>query len=617
MITLPLMKTLQMRNLAGISGLLVALVCQSLITPFFSFAQAQVGSKHATGKRGMVVSAHPLASEIGLQVLKDGGNAFDAGIAVEFALAVCFPVAGNIGGGGFGMYRTAKGQVLSLDYRETAPLSASAQDYLGPDGKVRDSLLQQGSISAGIPGTVPGMLALHKRLGSRPWTSLVAPAIKLAKEGFSLTEGDAALLNKYQSKFRQVNPKGCPFIHPEGKPWQQGQLLKQPALAKTLLLIQKAGTTMGYPIVLQQPIVSDMKTVSGAYRWSLADLRNYQPRWRMPVTFQVKNYRISSMAPPSSGGTILNMIFGMAKAASKNEKDHNLDSLPIRLNPDKLAGIQNIIELERLAYADRSEYLGDPDFVKVPLDSLLDKAYHARRFPNWHVGPAVPSTSIGPGLMTIKGGEPVSRKLEHEETTHYTVVDAKGNAVAATTTLNGPFGSGVVLPLTGILLNNEMDDFSVLPGVPNAYGLVGGKANAIAPGKRMLSSMSPTIVQKKWQKARRRGEPDRYRLVGTVGTPGGSTIPTTTLQVLLRMMLLGESPAAAVAHPRFHHQWLPDVVKHEANAFSPRVKEQLEQLGYKLQQVDKIGRAEAIWIDNDGTMTGGADPRGDDTALGW
>lgn len=584
-------------------------VCPSIAQPAFSAAApngidtwahvSTTAPKQAVGKRGAVVSAHPEASKVGLSILKAGGNAFDAAIGVELALAVCFPVAGNVGGGGFGIYHTAAGQTYSIDYRERAPAAITPNHYLDAQGNVRDSLLKQGALSAGVPGTLQGMEQLHKKLGRMPWQKLVQPAVQLAERGFALTQIDADLLNRFAKKFKEVNPGAVPFIKASGQPWQKGDTLKQPALARTLKAVQMQGAKAVYTGPVAEKLASFVQQQGGLITTS--DLKNYTAQWRAPHDFNWNGYRISSMGPPSSGGLILNQILGMISLPDATQRMK-------QTGPTSLFYAQQFIEAERMAYADRSAYMGDPDYVKVPVAAMVNPSYLRSRFPDWHYGAASKSADVKPGLGAYDPQKGLVK--ESTETTHYTVADGAGNVVSSTTTLNGPFGSGVVDPNSGILLNNEMDDFSVKPGVPNAYGLVGSAANAIAPGKRMLSSMSPTVVCQK-------GKDGKWRAVATAGTPGGSTIPTTTLQVLLRILLFAQAPHTAVAAPRFHHQWLPDDVKLEQDALPAEVQQQLKNLGYVLKPIDMIGRAEALKRAADGTWQAGADPRGDDTALSW
>jgi gamma-glutamyltranspeptidase/glutathione hydrolase len=596
----------KMKNLLS----LLCIIISALFLPYVTYGQYEV-SKSASGQHGMVVSPHPLATKVGLEILKGGGNAYDAGIAIEFALAVCFPVAGNIGGGGFGLYRTSAGEVLSLDYRERAPSQASTKMYLDAKGQVMDSLSRLGALAVGVPGTVKGMEQLHRKLGKLPWATLLQPAINLASDGFALTVIDSDLMFNHAQKFKQVNAWPTPFVKQQGRRWRMGDTLKQPMLAKTLRTIQENGSAGFYEGWVAASIVTEMKRHNGLI--STEDLKSYKAIWRDPIKFDYQaptdtTYRIYSMAPPSSGGVILNQVLGMLNHIPKSDWLANKDNHVWR--------IQQLVETERLAYADRSEYLGDPDFFQIPVRQLLDKSYLKSRFPHAHVGPAINSLKVGPGLgnhKMVRQPNAGSQPKEHDETTHYTVVDGQGNALCTTTTLNGAFGSKLVVEGSGILLNNEMDDFSANPGSPNSYGLIGGVANAIEPRKRMLSSMSPTIITRLVPSPKGSTE----MLAFTVGTPGGSTIPTSVLQVILGLTVDGLSPAEAVAKPRYHHQWFPDQILSEYNSIIPERATELGKLGYTIKLIEKIGRVEAIKISIGGLLVGGADPRGDDSAAGY
>lgn len=529
---------------------------------------------------GMVVSAHPLATEAGLSVLRAGGNAFDAGIATEFALAVVFPVAGNIGGGGFALLHTADGRIESLDYREQAPALANSEMYLDSNKQVIPRLSTHGSKAAGIPGTVAGMYALHQKYGRMSWDSLLLPAITYARVGWPLTEKEANLLNTHLPELIKWNGNTS-YLTRKAK-YVPGEMMRNSRLANTLELIAKYGRDGFYRGAVADSIVKLMQNNGGLI--TQEDLSDYQAIWRPSLHFSYDEYTIHSMGPPSSGGILLSQIWQMT---------HNY---PIhRWGRNDRRSLQLTIEAERRAYADRSAYLGDPDFVDVPVAKLTDSAYLAARIADIQWDYAGKSDQTTPGLPY----------LESDQTTHYCVADGAGNLMTATTSLNSAYGSKVIVAGAGFLLNNTMDDFSVAPGIPNSYGLLGNESNAIAPGKRMLSSMTPTLVMKN-------GQP--YLITGT---PGGSTIPTTIYQVLMQVIDYNQNMQIAVSAPRFHHQWQPDVVQFEGARFNKRQQRDLEEMGYKLKLGPPFGRAEGIRILPDKTLEGGADPRGDDTVGGF
>ncbi len=538
--------------------------------------------KSASGSKGMVVTGHPLASEVGLKILKKGGNAADAAIAVQFALAVVYPRAGNIGGGGFLVYRDKSGKILTLDYREKAPINAHRDMYLDSLGNVIPGLSLMGILSVGVPGTVAGLVATHKKLGKLQWSDLVEPAIHLAKKGFRLTASEATRLNDYKDIFLKYNPPSMPFI--SEKPWEPGDLLIQKELASTLQLIADHGNDGFYSGQNADTLLATIQTHKGLI--TQEDLSLYIPIWRRPLTIQWRGYEIHTMGSPSSGGIVLGQILKMIDGKLVDSIGHR--------HPQN---IHLIVEAERRAYADRARYLGDAEFCPVPVDSIMSRAYLMERFKDFD--PAKASVSGTLDSVVYEFSE------ESFETTHLSIADSEGNAASVTTTLNDNYGSKVWVPGGGYFLNNEMDDFSSKPGVPNLYGLIGAEANAIEPTKRMLSSMTPTIVEK------------YGKLWMVVGTPGGSTIITSVLQVLLHSAVFGMNIDEAVQEPRFHHQWLPDEIIYEKDAFSPELIKTLTSMGYSLNPIEALGLIEAIMVDEKGVFHGAADRRGDDHASGF
>jgi gamma-glutamyltranspeptidase/glutathione hydrolase len=530
---------------------------------------------------GMVVCAYPDAANVGLTILKKGGNAVDAAVAVQFALAVTLPEAGNIGGGGFMVYRSAKGQTNTLDFREKAPAAANANMYLDSAGNVIPDMSLKTHQASGIPGSVDGMIQAYKKYGKLKWADLVAPAITLARDGFKITKRLAADLNRNAADFKRQNPGKKYFL--KDTPWQEGDVLVQEDLANTLELIRDKGRDGFYDGKTADLLIAEMQNGKGIF--TKDDLKNYHAVWRKPIIGDYRGYKIITMPPPSSGGIALLQLLHSVEPFPLNKWGYNKDST-----------VQVIVEAERRVYADRAKYLGDPDFYKVPVDSLLRPAYIESRMKNFDWAAATPSSTIQPGSFV---------GYESDQTTHYSIVDKDGNAVAITTTLNGSFGSKIVVGGAGFFLNNEMDDFSSKPGVPNMYGLIGGKANSIQPGKRMLSCMTPTIIEKEG------------KLFMVVGTPGGSTIITSVFQTILNVIDFDKSMQSAVTAKRFHHQWLPDTVSTEKDALDSLTIEKLTKKGYQIKVGGAIGRVDAILKTKWGYYQGGADPRGDDTKVGW
>lgn len=529
---------------------------------------------------GVVVCAYPDAAQVGLNILKKGGNAVDAVVAVQFALAVVYPEAGNIGGGGFMVYRSAAGETNTLDFREKAPQGASTNMFLDSAGNVISKMSLATHQASGVPGSVDGMIQAHKKYGKLDWKVLVQPAIDLARDGFKLTAKAAASLNHAQADFKRLNPGKNYFI--KDTPYKEGDILVQEDLANTLEHIRDQGRDGFYDGPVADSLVAEMKSGNGLI--TKADLQNYHSVWRKPIIGEYKGYKIITMPPPSSGGIALLQLLKTVEPYPLSQWKFNRDST-----------VQLIVEAERRVYADRSKYLGDPDFYKVPVDSLLRPDYIKQRMKNFDWAAATPSSSVLPGSFV---------GYESDQTTHFSIVDHNGNAVSVTTTLNGGFGSKIVVKGAGFLLNNEMDDFSAKPGVPNMFGLVGGKANAIQPGKRMLSSMTPTIIEKDG------------KLFMVVGTPGGSTIITSVFQTILNVIDFDQSAQKAVTSKRFHHQWLPDTITAEKGAIDSLAMLRLEKKGYKFNTA-KIGRVDAIVLTKWGYYEAGADPRGDDTKMGW
>ncbi|PWJ59845.1 gamma-glutamyltranspeptidase/glutathione hydrolase [Dyadobacter jejuensis] len=541
--------------------------------------------KGVTAKNGMVASAHPEASRVGMEILRAGGNAIDAAVAVQFALAVVHPSAGNIGGGGFMVLRTNDGKSTSIDFREKAPQKADADMYLDEAGNVIPKLSTQGRLASGVPGSVAGMAEAHAKYGKLSWKAVLQPAIDLAKNGVIQTEKEAKGLNRIKDRLLALNPGTSYFQKSNGQPWDAGDLLVQKDLAKVLQRIQKKGSDGFYKGKVAKMLAREMSTNNEGIL-SKSDLANYNVAWRPTIHEAYKQYNVISMAPPSSGGIALVQLLRLIEPYPIKRWGWHADST-----------LQVTIEAERRVYADRAKFLGDPDFVKIPVPTLMSKTYLANRWKDFSWSQATDSKDIEGGV--IPG-------YESMETTHFSVVDKDRNAVSVTTTLNGGYGSLIVVKGGGFFMNNEMDDFSVKPGVPNMFGLIGNKANAIAPNKRMLSSMTPTILEK---------DGDLFMVVGT---PGGSTIITSVFQTIVNVIEHGMNMQEAVNALKFHHQWLPDKTMFETNAFSEKTIQNLQQKGYKLEKLSNtLGRMDCILVGQDGWLQGGSDPRGDDTSVGY
>jgi len=532
-------------------------------------------------KNGMVVSAHPESSRIGVQILKKGGNAVDAAVATGFALAVCYPEAGNIGGGGFMVIRKSDGSIDAIDYREKAPLNGSRDMYLDESGNVIKDASTDTHLASGVPGSVDGLLTAHAKYGKLPLKEVIQPAIDLAENGYPLPRNQARSFNSNRKAFISRNLQKPAFV--KDSLWKEGEIIKQPDLAATLRLVRDNGREGFYSGKVAEMIVAEMKRGNGLI--SFKDLEEYKSVWRTPITGTYRGYKIITVAPPSSGGVTLLQLLGMCESYQLKESGYN-----------KAETVHLIIEAERRSFADRAEFLGDPDYVKIPVKELIDNKYLVDRMKSFNPEKASLSSEIGHGNP---------EGYISEETTHYSVVDSEGNAVSTTTTLNGGFGNSIIVDGAGFILNNEMDDFSVKPGFPNMYGLVGGEANSIKPGKRMLSSMTPTIVEKEG------------KLFMVVGSPGGSTIATSVFQVIINAIDFGMNMQEAVNAGRFHHQWMPDNVAFEKNSIDSAVLIKLNQMGHKMLSRSAIGRVNAIMMLPDGSISAGADPRGNNVATGF
>ena len=556
-----------------------------LLLVISSFASCKKAEKPAPvgliAKNAVVVSARAEASQIGIDVLKKGGNAFDAMCATQLALAVAYPFAGNLGGGGFMVYRKADGEIGSIDFREKAPLAATRDMYLDDNGEVIPDKSILGAMAVGVPGTIAGVFDIHEKFGSLPIEDIIQPAIDLAYKGVIVTKKQEARIKKYQPLFPKANKEPI-FLD---KPWKANEVITYPELAKTLERILENGRDEFYKGETAKTLVQFIQDNGGII--TEEDLAKYEAKWRDPITFTYDDLKIISMGPPASGGICLAQIMKMLEPFHLDEYGHN-----------SVKSIQAITEAERRAYADRSFFLGDPDFVKIPISTLIKDDYLSGRMLDFSFEKATPSSEVSHGNIQI---------IESDETTHFSIVDPFGNAIATTTTLNGAYGSKLYCTELGFFLNNEMDDFSSKPGAPNMFGLLGAEANKIEPEKRMLSSMTPTIIEK------------NGKLYMTLGSPGGATIITSVLQTILNVHEYKMSMQAAVNAPRFHHQWLPDEISMEPNSFNKTLITQLEALGYTINEKDSpvIGKVDGILVLEDNSYEGGADRRGDDTAIGF
>jgi gamma-glutamyltranspeptidase/glutathione hydrolase len=566
------------------------IICTLFFTNF-NHVKAQIFFKTHTGinpyqfeitkeklfKHAAVTSAHPLASMVGAAIMQDGGNAFDAAIAVHFALAVVHPAAGNIGGGGFLLARTNNGKLIGLDFREAAPAKANRDMYLDEKGNPISSKSLEGPLASGIPGSVSGMFNAHA-YAKLPMAQLIEPAIELAEYGHALTEKEASSLNSVKGELLKLS--SAPSAYTKKTKWVKGDTIFQPELAATLRRIQQNGLAGFYESITADLIVKEM--ASGAGIISKDDLKNYQTKKRVPIEFDYKNHHVISFAPPSSGGILIAQMMKMIAP---------FDIASMGYQSPAAVGL--MVESQRRAYADRAEHMGDPDFWKVPTSTLISDAYAKQRMQDYTPGVAGNSKNTSAGQVK-----------ESEQTTHYSVIDNDGNMVAITTTLNDSYGNKTVVAGAGFILNNEMDDFSAKPGVPNMYGALGGEANAIVPGKRMLSSMTPTLVTV------------NNKAYLTIGSPGGTTIPNQIYEGLINLIDFKMTLKQSIDASRFHHQWLPDQIQVEAD-FPNATIQALKNQGYKLSQRGYFGRMDGIRILPDGKIEAAGDKRGDDSVAGY
>ena len=557
------------------------LIIPIMILSLFFLYSCDNSNKVVLSDNGMVSSAHPLASQVGIDILRNGGNAFDAAVAVYFTLSVVYPNAGNIGGGGFAVYRLNDGTVGSLDFREKAPSSSLRNMYLDENNEVYKNKSKLGHLASGIPGSVDGMVKIHDKFGSIDWKLILEPSIKLSNDGFQLTKIQAISLNGVKKSLLKFNDSKISLIN--NNEWKENDLLIQKNLSKTLKRIQNDKRDGFYSGKTAELLIKEMNAGNGIF--TLEDLVNYSSIWRKPIIGNYKNHKIISMGPPSSGGIALVQMLNGAEKLNINNYKHNSKDY-----------IHMLTEIESRVYADRATYLGDPEFFEVPSKTLISNKYLENKFNSITINNKTPSSDIKEGKIKIN---------ETEETTHFSIVDKFGNAISITTTINGSYGSKVVVDDAGFLLNNEMDDFSIKPGFPNMFGLTGGEANAIEGNKRMLSSMTPTIVEKE----------DELFMV--LGTPGGSTIITSVFQTILNVIDYDMSMQEAVNAKKFHHQWLPDAIIIEENAINNDIKNSLIQMGHDFKERKFIGRMDCILVNESGKFEGGSDKRGDNIAIGY
>ncbi len=533
--------------------------------------------KEQSFQKAAVTSAHPLASMVGAAIMKDGGNAYDAAIAVQFTLAVVYPAAGNIGGGGFLLSRNKEGVLMGIDFREAAPSKAHRDMYLDENGNPIDGMSRLGASASGIPGSVAGMFSTLP-FAKMTMKQLLQPAYELAANGFVITESEARSLNAERKNFITHSAQASAFTRKEN--WKAGDTLYQPELAATILRIQQKGKAGFYEGETADLIVKEMKNSKGVI--SLEDLKNYNPKFRKPIEFDYRGHHIISFAPPSSGGILIAQMMQM------------IAPYPVSvMGANSFESVSLMVEAQRRAYADRAEHMGDPDYWKVPTTTLTSNAYAQDRMKDYQAGVAGNSKDIQAGVAK-----------ESEQTTHFSIIDEAGNMVAVTTTLNGSYGNKTIVGGAGFLLNNEMDDFSIKPGVPNMYGALGGEANAIQPGKRMLSSMTPTLVTKNNQP------------YITIGTPGGTTIPNQVYEGLVNIIDHKMSLKAAIDAPRFHHQHIPDNLNVEAD-FPEKTINTLKEKGYIVNKRGAFGRMDGVMILPNGNRVAAGDKRGDDSVAGY
>ncbi len=563
--------------------LLTLLLSALFFLSHYDLSMAQV-SQPDIHQNGIVTSADRYASEAGLEILKKGGNAVDAAVAVQFALAVTLPRAGNIGGGGFMVLHTRDGVINTLDFRERAPTRATRDMYLDEDGEYLSEKSKIGGLASGVPGTVDGMITALERYGTLALEIVMEPAIRLAEEGYVLSHSHARSLNRAADRLREFDGSKEVFIKSDGSPWKAGDLFIQKDLAETLKRIANMGRRGFYSGLTGRLIVEEMSRTGGVI--TLRDLRDYKSVWRKPIKAEFLDYELFMMPPPSSGGVVISQVLNMLSEINIDE--YGLNSADY---------VHRLAETLRRSFADRNYWLGDPDFSEIPTEELLDQNYLANRISDFN--PSSASSS-----ETISHGQPHD-VVESDETTHFNVADRHGNIVAVNTTLNGSFGSFVTVSGAGFLMNNEMDDFSAKPGEPNMFGLIGAEANSIEPGKRMLSSMSPTIVLK------------NNKPVFAGGGAGGPRIITATLQNFLNMALFEMNANQAIAAPRVHHQWLPDKLYVEGLYFSNDTVEKLEALGHQVERIGNIALTHIIFIDENGVMSGAVDSRGDGHVAGY